>query len=300
MKIKEILIKISFEFGIPVLAAFGYFAFLLYSKGEHLFDSEEVKKYYEIDESKDYHLYYDGDKLLTVDDVSKDFNFVAEGAELGDDSYWKDVAFDKYYRVITKDGINYLVDANDYSNIRLYGFKELGKPFYLKSYDKAFGGIDTTGDVDYSGYVLPYEDEQGNLCLVDLDSFEPLLMGVTLCEDRYATSEYLTDQSHIILRNYLENRINYFQFYDAANGGIDEPGEYSGCVVYFNKGDHTYLVDLNDFSKVLVKDFKGVVYPIDDEESVGLKYVNNDNQNVQCIGPDIQVETTDELIKKYV
>lgn len=288
------------ELGLSSLVGLAYCAFAIYAKHVHLFAADEVKKYYEVDESKDYQLYYEEDKLLTADDVSRDFNFVAEGNELGEDGYWKDVAFDKYYRVITKDGINYLVDADNYSNIRLYGFKELGKPFYLMPYDQEFGGIDTKGDASYSGYVLPYEDEQGNLCLVDLDSFEPLLMGVSLSEDRYSTPEYLTDQSHILLRNYLENRINYFGFYDAANGGIDEPGEYSGCVVYFNKGDHTYLVDLNDFSKVIVKDYNGVVYPIDDGETVGLKYVNKDDQNVQCIGPDIQVETTDELVKKYV
>ncbi|MDE5630394.1 MAG: hypothetical protein K2I70_02225, partial [Bacilli bacterium] len=182
--------------------------------------------------------------------------------------HWRDVTFDNYYRIITKDGINYLVDAADYSNICLYGFEELGKPFYLKSYDKAFGGLDTKGDAKYSGYVLPYKDKQGNLCLVDLDSFEPLLMGVTLSEDRYATSECFADQSHIPLRNYLENRLNYFQFYDASYGGIDEPGEYSGYVVYFNKGEHTYLVDLNDFSKVLVSDFKDDVFTINASKSV--------------------------------
>lgn len=290
--------KISLDPGFAVLAALGIIT-LLYANSKHFFDSAEVQRYYDIDESKDYQLHYGKDKVLTVDEVSDDFQFVAEGSELGEDNYWKDVTFDKYYRVITKDGVNYLVDAADYSNICLYGFEELGKPFYLRSYDEAYGGLDTKGDANYSGYVLPYKDEDGNLCLVDLDSFKPLLMGVTLSEDRYGTSESLADQSHILLRNYLENRVNYFSFYDAANGGIDEPGEYSGCVVYFNKGDHTYLVDLNDFSKVIVKDFKDVVHSINDGETVGLEYVNNDNQNVQCLGPKIEIESSSVLAKKY-
>lgn len=264
----------------------------------HLFESIEIQRYYAIDESRDCHLYYNKGKMLTVDDISDDFQFVAEGDTLGDDNYWEDVTFDKYYRVITKDGINYLVDVNDYSKIRLYGFKELGKPFYFKAYDGKYGGKDTEGNLDYSGYVLPYLDEDDKICLVDLDSFKPLLMGVSICEERYCTSEYLTDKSHIDLRNYLENRNDYFQFYDASCGGIDETGEFSGYAVYLAKDDNTYLVDLTDFNKVLAQDFKDVVYSISDDESIGLKFVTKDDITIQYIGGQIPIQKTNILTKK--
>lgn len=290
--------RINVDSGLIVILALGA-GVLLYANSKHLMNRAEVQRYYDIDESKDCHLYYNNGKMLTVDGISDDFQFVAEGDTLGEDNYWEDVTFDKYYRVITKDGINYLVDADDYSKIRLCGFKELGKPFYFKAYDGKFGGKDTKGDSDYSGYVLPYRDENGNICLVDLDSFKPLLMGVSLYEDRYCTSEYMTDQSHIILRNYLENRENYLRCYDAANGGKDEPGEYSGYVVYFVKDDHTYLVDLTDFDKVLVQDFKDAVYSIRDDETDGIEFVTNDDVTIQYVGGSIPVKTTSRLRKEY-
>lgn len=220
-------------------------------------------------------LFFNGGKL-EVDSISKAFQFKTEAKDMHYSagyvvgySYfpdlfgYTDMNVDGSYKIITKDGVKFLVDANDYTKVYLSGFDKLESPFYLKYHDPANGSLGSSGK--YPGYVLPYYDALGRLYLADLNTFEILLYAVdpidlSDCQYNSYSENYASRSS---LRNWFERKVMHFPAYDAGYNGNDKAGEYSGMAFIFYKNGVPYCVDANDFSKVLAVQFDKITSTTD-------------------------------------
>ena len=117
----------------------------------------------------------------------------------------------------------------------------IGQPYYLQYYDDYYGGPDDNGERD--GYVQEIV-KNGKKYLVDANDFSKVLL-----------SDY---------ESLGEPR--YLKYYDHENGGPDE-NNYScnhngdGYVQEIVKNGKKYLVDANDFSKVLLSDYESLGEP---------------------------------------
>lgn len=136
------------------------------------------------------------------------------------------------------DGLKYLINA-DTNQVCLSGYSNLGRLCCLKSLQPENGGTDSA--LGYSGYVLLaiYNVDGKNLfSLYDFDDFTPLL---EMC-DLSASYSF----SHDIFYEF------YIAPYDPKYRGNDDENAYAGYCFEVKKDDICYLVDANDFNKIVL------------------------------------------------
>ena len=134
-----------------------------------------------------------------------------------------------------KDDKKLLVDATEYDKILLHDFDEIKDTFYYKYYDTYYGGKDNV-DVKSNGYVTEIIIN-GKKYLFDANDFSKLL---------------LVDYESI-------GEPFYLKCYDTYYGGYDNVNDKSnGYVVEIIKNGIRYLVDANDFSQVLIENYKSI------------------------------------------
>lgn len=128
---------------------------------------------------------------------------------------------DHLVQEIVKDGIKYLVDATDYTKIILEDYDIIGDCYILEYYE--------INGVEY-----------------------PKLYAQEIIKDGIKTLISLNNTNDIILYDYdsISEEI-YYVLYNKASGGVDE-GHRSGCVREIVKDGVKYLVDSNDFNKILI------------------------------------------------
>ena len=256
----------------------------------------------DIDTEHPISLFYKDGKL-SVDSISSAFQFTSEVKDLHvsqgyvisyssfPDIYgYYSLDIEGSYKIITKDGINFLVDSSDYDKVYLSGFDKLGSPFYLKYRDPANGGLGVDGK--YPGYVLPYYDALGRFYLADLNTFETLLYAVDPIDfTDYAynnTSE--KNASRNVVRNWFERQAKQVSGYAAENNGNDEPGKYSGKVFTFYKNGIPYCVDANDFTKVLAVQFDTI------SSSTDTVQINYTDGHIENYAADVFYPTSSEKL----
>ncbi len=140
----------------------------------------------------------------------------------------------------------------------------IGQPYYLKYYKDYNGGSDTG---DNAGYVQELIKD-GKKYLVDANDFSKVL---------------LSDYESLGAPYYLK-------YYDEHNGGPDNNNvNGDGFVQEIVKSGKKYLVDANDFSKVLLSDYESLGAPY------YLKYYDEHNG-----GPDNNDVNGDGFVQEIV
>lgn len=263
-------------------------------------EKEEIKNLKELDDNRAYHLYFNGNKVLTVDEiVDSNFQFTKEDNELDENGKYKKSTDSKTYKIVKKDNINYLIDARTCSIVYLYGFEKLGTPFYLKYYDSKNGGQDAIEGL--SGYVLPYTDNKGNIYLVDFDTFEPILMGVSLKDieilDNPSIQESGYGKSCEDIRNYLETFYIELEFYNNKSNGIDEAGMYSGYTFEIMKNGVRYLVDCTHPDKIILRNYKGAVEVHNEANPGFIEVTNAEGKKEQYLEDALPIEEKSNSLK---
>ena len=146
-----------------------------------------------------------------------------------------------------------------------------------------------------SGYVLPYIDEAGRTCLVDFDTFEPILMGITY-DKFYGEFNEATSKTAVPIRDYLENNAIYLKFYDQKHGGVDEQSEYSGYVFQVEANGINYLVDCTHPDKVIVSNYKSA--EANNDATPGyLKITTTTDKTVQYLKDALPIEENSQVLK---
>lgn len=238
-----------------------------------------------INQQKAIRLFYK-DGVLNVDSLSDSFKITVFGKSYIshdwagyplDNFAYQYIEYDKLFRQITKDGLNYLVDANDFSMVYLSNYQNIFYGYYYPYYDQNLGGKDNRSD--FNGYVLVVETAKNTFSLYDLESFDLILSNCYFYhdynndrfdEDRYFTKVYdvnyagryivehygHANDNELLLHPKLKPKIDYIPIYDAKNGGTDEKNVGSGYVTEFIKDGINNLVDVNDFTKILAYNYE--------------------------------------------
>ena len=186
-------------------------------------------------------LFY-SDGLLTVDSISNSFPLS------GADHNFDPVSGVKGFRVceIEKDGVKYLVAEEDYTRVLLSDYESVSHMMHLRFYSYRDGGPDS-GSSD--GWVYEIVKD-GVKYLVDANDWTKVL---------------LTDCDIIVYEMRLFG-------YDFVSGGTDT-GEGQGYVSIIEKEGIKYLVDANDFTKILAIDFDHVTSKrVDGELKIVITY----------------------------
>lgn len=252
-----------------------------------------------VNQQKAISLFYK-DGVLNVDSLSDPFKITVFGKSYIsrdwagyplDNFAYHYIEYDKLFRQITKDGVNYLVDANDFSMVYLSNYQNIFYGFYYPYYDQNLGGKDNRSD--FSGYVLVVETAKNTFSLYDLESFDLILSNCYFYhdynndhfdEDRYFTKVYdvnyagryivehygHANDNELLLHPKLKPKIDYIPTYDAKNGGTDEKNAGSGYVTEFIKDGINYLVDANDFTKILAYNYEKLSW--DDDGIITITY----------------------------
>ena len=133
----------------------------------------------------------------------------------------------------TQDEFEELEETTEVEETKQINFDCISGPYVIKGYDN---------------YVMIAIKDQKKY-LIDADDFSKVL---------------LSDFDFIDCALYLEN-------YDIKNGGKSVSGEYSGYVRMIWKNNKTYLVDVNDFTKILATD---VTVVHDEDEDIYIEYAD--------------------------
>lgn len=194
------------------------------------------------------------------------------------------------FKQLEKDGVKYLVLANNENKVLISGYDWLGYPYYLQGYDQANGGMDPKSE--FSGWVIPaytnidredpviYEIYDGldpgyTFNLYDFETFKPLIIEAEPDIDfKFYGPECFGVPGPIIPR--------YVQAYDHAYGGKDKNNKGAGLVMEVEKWNHKYLVDVNDFKTIIAQDYNRFWYLAED--------------NVVLLIDKEEVDLTNELI----
>lgn len=196
---------------------------------------------------------------------------------------------DSKYRIKqTQDG-KFLVDANDENKIYLSNFDEISSAFYYKYYDPAFGGTDSTEG--YTGYLLTVYDENKQLTLVDLDTFEikladfiPYDIDIADFARYYNTTPFL-----------IEDNVYYIDAYDSQNGGIDMENAGSGYALEIYKDGKRVLVDANDLTNVIAYDYEHIGRRQDENGTWWFIISYKNGNSIEYKDDEIKTEVNEEL-----
>ena len=251
-----------------------------------------------VNQQKAISLFYK-DGILNVDSLSDPFKITVFGksyishdwaGQPLDNFAYNYIEYDKLFREIKKDGVKYLVDVNDFSMVDLSNYQNIFYGFYYPYYDQNLGGKDNKSD--FSGYVLVVETAKNTFSLYDLESFDLIISNCyfyhdyneTFGKDYYSTrvfdinyaGNYIVEHyghandNRLLLHPKLKSKIHYISIYDAKNGGTDEKNTGSGYVTEFIKDGINYLVDANDFTKILAYNYEEVSW--DDYGIIAITY----------------------------
>lgn len=169
-----------------------------------------------------------------------------------------------YVRKILKDGKKYLVDADNICKVLLCNYDNYGRVFYNPYY--------TDGIIKGLYYYVVLKDDKHYI--VNAKNF------------------------NIIITNYesflLEYHTFYLMNYDHKHGGNDL-GEFAGYITEITKNGIKYLTDAQDYSQILVSDYKEVTNCTE-----GILVTYPDNSQIVIPKEEFVPQKSDIMIRELV
>ena len=239
-------------------------------------------------------IFYNENGYLDVDEIGEAFQFkgvegyqvIPEGpGTLAHLSPINPHYMGEYFGELNKDGVGYLVNASDYTDIKISGdglasINEHSEVAYCPYYDPKNNGKDSTEG--YPGYILCVSNtpsvEDKTKTIYDFDTFEVLISDCTLRDNSLAW--HMTDRE-IYIEPYLKE-----------NG---YEGEYNCTII--KKDGINYLVDYSSF-KPLAEDVKDIECKIDDAGVRIVTITHSDGSETIYLNEALQPIQTDILTKK--